>query len=79
MKFSEHAHLPDQIKARHPHIILVTLKEAQIMLAVGSTTLYAWCRQGKLTPIKFGLRCTRFRLSEIQALIDAHTVSGGVQ
>lgn len=52
---------------------LVSRKEAQRTLSVGSTTLYKWCHEGKLTPIKFGPRCTRFRLAELEALIKANT------
>jgi len=55
---------------------LISPKVAQMALSVGSTTLYKLCRQGLLTPIKFGPRCTRFRLSEVQALIDSHAVYG---
>ena len=56
--------------------VLVKIKVAQRALAVGTTTIYKLVKQGKLTPIKFGSRCTRFRLSEIEALIDAQTVAG---
>jgi|GEM_PF-2542379 len=57
--------------AAQPSILLAP-KEAQHALCIGATTLYKFCSEGKLTPIKFGNRCTRFRLSEIQALIEAH-------
>jgi predicted DNA-binding transcriptional regulator AlpA len=55
---------------------LLKPKDATRLCKIGTTTLYKWCREGKLTPIKFGPRCTRFRLSEVQALIDAHAASG---
>lgn len=55
------------------HSMLVSSKTAKTVLAVGSTTLYKWCREGKLIPIKFGPRCTRFRLAELEALIKANT------
>ncbi len=48
---------------------LITAREALHLLSVGSTTLYKFCRQGKLTPVKFSRRCTRFRLTEIHELI----------
>ena len=51
---------------------LIKPKDATRLCKIGTTTLYKWCREGKLTPIKFGPRCTRFRLSEVQALIDTH-------
>lgn len=48
---------------------LVTPREAAHLLGISITTLYKFCRQDKLTPVKHGPRCTRFRMSEIQALI----------
>lgn len=48
---------------------LITAREAMHMLSIGSTTLYKFCREGKLNPVKFSRRCTRFRVSEIQGLI----------
>jgi len=56
--------------------ILLSPKQAQHALCIGTTTLYKFCDEGKLTPIKFSRRCTRFRLSDVQALIDAHAASG---
>lgn len=52
--------------------LLLDLKATKKALTVGTTTIYKWCSEGLLTPIKFGNRCTRFRLSEIHALIDTH-------
>ena len=63
--------------AAAPICVLLTPKNTTDLCKIGTTTLYKWCREGKLTPIKFGSRCTRFRLSEVQALIDAHAVVGG--
>lgn len=65
--------------AATPICVLITPKNTTDLCKIGTTTLYKWCREGKLTPIKFGSRCTRFRLSEVQALIDAHAVSGGAK
>jgi excisionase family DNA binding protein len=48
---------------------LVSAREAAHLLGVGNTTLYKFCRLGRLNPVKFGRRCTRFRLSEIKRLI----------
>jgi predicted DNA-binding transcriptional regulator AlpA len=59
--------------------ILLSPKQAQHALCIGTTTLYKFCDEGKLTPIKFGSRCTRFRLSEIEALIDAQAAAGGAK
>lgn len=49
---------------------LITVRETLLLLGIGSTTLYKFCRQGKLNPVKFSTRCTRFRMSEINAFID---------
>lgn len=63
----------------NPYVCLFTAREAKAYLRIGTTTLYKLCKEGKLTPIKFGRRCTRFRLSDVKALIDAATAEGGVQ
>lgn len=54
---------------------LTDINGAKQLLDVGCTTIYKFCNEGKLTPIKFGRRCTRFRISEIQALITTHAVT----
>ena len=59
------------------YVRLFTIRETKAYLRIGTTTLYKLCKEGKLTPIKFGRRCTRFQLSEILALIDAHTPTKG--
>lgn len=59
------------------YVRLFTIRETKAHLRIGTTTLYKLCKEGKLTPIKFGRRCTRFQLSEILALIDAHTPKKG--
>lgn len=53
---------------------LVTGREAAHLLGISITTLYKFCREGKLNPIKFSRRCTRFRVSQIQALIGSKEV-----
>jgi predicted DNA-binding transcriptional regulator AlpA len=58
---------------------LVTAREAMLLLGVRSTTLYKFCRNGMLSTVKFSQRCTRYRLSEIEALIDTATKKGGAQ
>jgi len=60
------------MSATNFHLSLLRSKEAQQALGIGATTLYKWCRQGLLTPIKFSRRCTRFKASEVHALIAAH-------
>lgn len=56
---------------------LLSVDDAKTMLCIGTTTLYKLCRDGKLHPIKLSKRCTRFRVSEIRAFINAHTDIGG--
>lgn len=56
---------------------LISVSDAKKMLGVGTTTIYKLCRDGKLHPIKFSRRCTRFRASEICAFINEHTDIGG--
>lgn len=52
--------------------VLITAREAQRRLGIKRTTLYKWINIGWLTPIRFGVRCTRFRLSQVLALIAEH-------
>lgn len=56
--------------ASHINLQLISPREACSLLGVGLTTLYKFFKEGKLTPIKFGRRCTRVRLSEVLALIE---------
>ncbi len=56
---------------------LITVDDVKLMLSIGTTTLYKLCRNGKLHPIKLSRRCTRFRVSEICAFINAQTDTGG--
>jgi excisionase family DNA binding protein len=53
---------------------LVNAREATHLLGISNTTLYKFCQEGKLNPVKFSRRCTRFRVSEIQALIGGKEV-----
>lgn len=55
---------------------LVSAREATHLLGISNTTLYKFCREGKLNPVKFSRRCTRFRVSEIQALICVNQTGG---
>ena len=49
---------------------LYSVKQICSRLSVGKSTVYKWCREGLLSPIKFGRRCTRFRSSEVQELVN---------
>jgi len=51
--------------------ILVSAEELARLLSVSTVTIYDWVRKGKLPqPIRFGRRCSRWRLSEVEAAID---------
>ena len=56
---------------------LITPREAKVFLRVSSTTLYKLCREGKLPPVKFSRRCTRFRVADLMKLIDNAPSKGG--
>lgn len=56
---------------------LASSKFIQGTLGIGSTTLHKFVAEGKLNPIRFSRRLVRYRLSEVQALIDAHAASRG--
>lgn len=56
--------------ASHINEQLISPRDACALLGIGLTTLYKFFKEGKLTPIRFGRRCTRVRLAEIIALIE---------
>ncbi len=56
---------------------LISPREACSLLGMGLTTLYKFFKEGKLTPIKLGRRCTRVRLSEILALVETFSEMRG--
>lgn len=58
---------------------LVDAREATRLLSISVTTLYKFCRKGRLNRVKYGPRCTRFRMSEIQALIAGTGEKGVAQ
>ena len=55
---------------------LASGKSVQEVLKIGPTTFHKFVAEGKLTPIRFSRRLVRYRLSDVQALIDAHAASG---
>lgn len=55
---------------------LASGKFIQEALDIGPTTLHKFVAAGKLTPIRFSRRLVRYRLSDMQVLIDAHAASG---
>lgn len=54
---------------------LASGKFIQEALDIGPTTLHKFVAEGKLTPIRFSRRLVRYRLSDVQVLIDAHAAS----
>lgn len=58
--------------------LLVDASFARRGLDVGSTTFYKLVKLGYLKPIRFSKRLVRYRVSEIEALVDAIAKNGGV-
>lgn len=48
---------------------LVQDKAGAAALSIGRTKFWGLVKEGKLTPVRLGTRCTRFRADEILALI----------
>ncbi len=50
---------------------LVSVKEVAKALGIGVSTVWLWVQQGRLPePIKLGDRCTRWKMSAIQSVIE---------
>lgn len=50
---------------------LVTVKVAAATLAISKATFWnRFAKTGLVPPIKFGLRCTRFRADDLLALVN---------
>lgn len=64
---------PDEVKPD----TLLTAKEAQHRLSIGSTTLNKFVRVKWLTPVRFSKRLVRYRACEVQVLIDSFAKKGG--
>lgn len=47
---------------------LVSARQGGDLLHVSPETMRRWAREGRITAIRIGPRCTRFRLAEIEAL-----------
>ena len=66
-------HLPEAAKTE----ILITAKEAQIRLGIGSTTLHKFVGRKWLTPVRFSKRLVRYLSSEVDALIQKFSKKSG--
>jgi len=53
---------------------LINIKEAALMLSLSASTLYQWVSAGKIPHVKLSARAVRFRLSQIDGIIDKNTV-----
>ena len=52
---------------------MVRAKEAATYLGIGESTFWRWVAQGKLPQgIKFGTRCTVWRLEVLDSFIEQH-------
>lgn len=49
---------------------LVTVDQAAKLLSVSRSTIWNMCTSGRLVPVKFGQRCTRIKLADIQAMAE---------
>lgn len=58
-----------------PHDSLLTAVQVQKRLGISRTTLYKWLLEKRLTAVRFGARCTRFRSSEVDALVASGTAT----
>ena len=54
---------------------LLTVAEVAKLLRVTPYTLFSWCKQGKIQPIRFNARCFRFTRAELSRFVEAN--SGG--
>lgn len=56
---------------------LLSMKEVQGLIGMGPSSIYAWARDGRFVqPIRLGARCTRWKLSQVQAWIAAQGDEG---
>lgn len=66
----------DNIKshgALDPYLVpgtLVNDRVAAAALAVGRTKFWSLVKEGKLTPVRMGSKCTRFRTDELFLIIN---------
>ncbi len=48
---------------------LVKVREAAQLLGVSVRTLYAWMSGGRVQSVRFGKRCTRIPMAEVERLM----------
>jgi excisionase family DNA binding protein len=56
--------------------LLVTIREAALVLSVGRTTVYRLIWSGELTPVYIG-RSVRLAVEELEAFVDARRTING--
>ncbi len=49
---------------------LLTVKELAVLLGVTPTCVYRWLSENRLPAVRFSKRCVRFRVSDIQELVE---------
>ena len=50
---------------------LVSARSVASRCGIGMTTLYKWVKQGDLPAVRFSKRLVRYRLSDLEALLQA--------
>lgn len=60
---------PQPIEAANLPAALLTCPTVCSVLGLSEATLYRLAAAGKLTPVKLGKRCTRWRSSDVQAFM----------
>jgi predicted DNA-binding transcriptional regulator AlpA len=46
---------------------------------IGLTTLHKWVKEGHLPAIRFSKRLVRYRLSDLEAMLESNAKNGGDQ
>ena len=49
---------------------LLTVDEVADLLRISSGSLYHWISQGRVPVVRFSKRCVRFRVSNVQQLVE---------
>jgi prophage regulatory protein len=56
---------------------LVGIKEVQSLIGMGPSSIYSWTKEGKFVePVRLSARCTRWKLSQVQAGSQPAMVAG---
>ena len=56
---------------------LIGYKEAALYLGIELGTLYSWVHRKRIPHIRFGSRCIRFNVRDLDAWVKKHIVESG--